>query len=166
MNIEIKEFNLKYINDALKIWNEIVKNGNAFPQIKEMTKAEAIKFFNSQSFTGLAFIKGELVGLYILHPNNIGRCSHIANASYAVKKAKRGYHIGEVLVRHSIKKASELDFKILQFNAVVISNIPAIKLYEKLGFEKLGIIPKGYLNKNNEYEDIISYIYEIKKDIT
>ncbi len=29
-------------------------------------------------------------GLYILHPNNIGRCSHIANASFAVSSTHQG----------------------------------------------------------------------------
>ncbi len=40
----------------------------------------------------------EIVGLYILHPNNVGRCGHICNASYAVRRDLRGEHIGEKLV--------------------------------------------------------------------
>lgn len=38
---------------------------------------------------------GKIYGLYILHPNNVGRCSHICNASYAVSSDARGRHIGE-----------------------------------------------------------------------
>ena len=48
------------------------------------------------------------IGLYILHPNNIGRCGHLSNASYAVKKGQRGLHIGEKLVRHSLQKGRGL----------------------------------------------------------
>ena len=49
------------------------------------------EFFRGQSFTGIAYDEdtGEIAGLYILHPNNIGRCGHICNASYAVRRDLR-----------------------------------------------------------------------------
>ena len=55
----------------------------------------------------------------------------------------------------------ELKFRILQFNAVVKSNVGAINLYEKLGFVKLGTIPEGFLNKDNTYEDIILFYHKL-----
>ena len=145
------------------IWNEVVDAGIAFPQIKTLSKIDGIQFFSEQSFTGIAenTASGEILGLYILHPNNIGRCGHIANASYAVRSSLRGQHIGEKLVKHSLEKGKELEFKIMQFNAVVRTNIHAIHLYERLGFEKLGIIPKGFLMKDGSYEDIIPFYREL-----
>lgn len=102
---------------------------------------------------------GRVVGLYILHPNNIGRCGHISNASYAVKEGERGKRVGETLVLHCIAKAKELGFRILQFNAVVSANTAALRLYEKLGFARLGVIPGGFLMKDGSYEDIVSHYY-------
>lgn len=113
----------------------------------------------SQSFTAVAESGGMILGLYILHPNNIGRCRHIANASYAVKSSVRRMKIGESLVKHSLKKGRQLGFKILQFNAVVCSNTAAMRLYEKLGFTELGIIPSGFYNKSGNYEDIKLYYH-------
>ena len=98
-----------------------------------------------------------MVGLYILHPNNVGRCGHICNASYAVRADQRGRHIGESLVRHSMTTAKELGFRILQFNAVVKSNKSALHLYEKLGFVQLGVIPGGFKKDNGTYEDIVPH---------
>jgi len=141
------------------IWNEVIEDGIAFPQTEPLTTAEAIRLFAEQSFTGVAEDQstGEVLGLYILHPNNVGRCGHISNASYAVKSEVRGMHIGEKLVLHSIKKGRELGFQILQFNAVVKTNQYAIRLYEKLGFVKLGLIPGGFLMKDGTLEDIILF---------
>ena len=162
MSVLIREFNPDDVRKAAEIWNEIVRAGNAFPQIDELDEKTGEEFFQSQSYTGIAADEnGEIVGLYILHPNNVGRCGHICNASYAVKSGLRGKHIGEALVRDCIKTAKRLGFGILQFNAVVRSNKPALALYEKLGFVKLGVIPKGFLMKDGTYEDIIPHYIEL-----
>ena len=104
MEIKIEKFASNDSEDAIKIWNEIVFSGNAFPQDKPLSMAEGEDFFKSQSFTGIAKNEKEIVGLYILHPNNVGRCGHIANASYAVSQKARGQGVGELLVKDSIKK--------------------------------------------------------------
>lgn len=158
MEVKIREYSPKDALSVVEIWNEIVRAGNAFPQIDLLDEETGDEFFRSQSYTGIAADEnGEIVGLYILHPNNVGRCGHLCNASYAVKSGLRGNHIGEALVRDCIATAKRLGFGILQFNAVVRSNKPALALYKKLGFVQLGVIPKGFLMKDGTYEDIIPH---------
>lgn len=156
----IRGFTKDDLPEMISIWNEIVEEGNAFPQEESLTLKTGLDFFNSQSHVRVAF-DGEILGLYILHPNNVGRCSHIANASYAVSSKARGKHIGQKLVLDSIKKAKELDFLILQFNAVVEDNLSARHLYEKLGFKQLGVIPKGFRLDNDEFVNICPYYIEL-----
>lgn len=161
MRINIRNYTTKDTNDAVNIWNSVVSEGSAFPQTELLTSESGEAFFLSQSYTGIACEEetGEIVGLYILHPNNVGRCGHICNASYAVASALRGQHIGEQLVRDCMKTAKDLGYRILQFNAVVKSNHAALHLYEKLGFQQLGVIPGGFLNKDGVYEDIIPHYH-------
>ncbi|MEI0559020.1 GNAT family N-acetyltransferase [Brachyspira intermedia] len=160
--MHIIKYDIKYIKEVLKIWNDIIEEGIYFPQIETLSnEEEAHKYFISQDYTGIAIDNDKVFGVYILHPNNIGRCGHISNASYAVSKESRGKGIGEALVRDSMEQGNKLGYKILQFNAVVISNINAHKLYEKIGFNKIGIVKKGYMNKNNEYEDIVLYYIDL-----
>lgn len=163
MNIRIKKYEKTDIKEATEIWNEVVEEGVAFPQTEQLTQESGHAFFEEQSYTGIAYDEetGKIMGLYILHPNNIGRCGHICNASYAVRADVRGCHIGELLVRHCLAKGKELGFRILQFNAVVRSNTYALRLYEKLGFVRLGTIPGGFLMKDGHYEDIILHYYEL-----
>lgn len=162
MSVSIREYRSEDVQKAVEIWNEVVRAGNAFPQLELLDEKTGDEFFRSQSYTGIAAEEsGEIVGLYILHPNNVGRCGHICNASYAVRSGLRGRHIGEALVRDCIKTAKRLGFGILQFNAVVRTNKPALALYEKLGFVKLGVIPKGFLMKDGTYEDIIPHYIEL-----
>ncbi len=161
MTVKIRKIIPQDIPGAIKVWNKVVEDGVAFPQTETLNEKTGKEFFSSQSFTGVAVDadSGEVAGLYILHPNNVGRCGHICNASYAVRSDLRGNHIGEQLVTHCMKTAKELGFGILQFNAVVKSNKPALHLYEKLGFVKLGVIPSGFRMKDGSYEDIIPHYH-------
>ncbi len=141
-----------------EIWNEVVRDGVAYPQLDELDEKSGAEFFAAQSYCGVAEEEaGKILGLYILHPNNVGRCGHIANASYAVSGGARGKHIGEALVQNSLVEAKALGFQIMQFNAVVASNVHARHLYERLGFQQLGVIPKGFLLKDGTYADICPY---------
>ena len=97
MNQVIEPYTTADRKEAVAIWNAVVEDGMAFPQEDVLTEETGEAFFQSQSFTGIAkdAATGEIVGLYILHPNNVGRCGHICNASYAVKKGQQGKGIGE-----------------------------------------------------------------------
>lgn len=159
--MNIRGFTKQDVPAMAEIWNEVVEAGLAFPQEETLTAEQAEQFFASQSFTAVAEDNGVIAGLYILHPNNVGRCGHIANASYAVRRELRGKQIGRELVGHSLRKCAELGFRILQFNAVVADNKPALALYESLGFRQLGVIPGGFRKKDGSYADIIPHYFDV-----
>lgn len=161
--MEIRKFEKQDIPALMQIWNEVVEAGQAFPQEENLTPDNAGDFFASQSFTGAAVENGEVVGLYILHPNNVGRCGHIANASYAVRSDMRGKQVGRQLVTHCLHKCKELGFRVMQFNAVVADNKPALALYKSLGFVQLGVIPGGFRKKDGSYADIIPHYFDVTK---
>ena len=112
MAIKVVAYDKKFVGEAIKIWNEVVREGIAFPQEDELDETTGDEFFKAQSFTGLAVDGEEILALYILHPNNVGRCGHISNASYAVRSDVRGRHIGEIIVKDCIERARELGFRI------------------------------------------------------
>jgi GNAT superfamily N-acetyltransferase len=84
---------------------------------------------------------GELVGAYYLKPNSPGRAAHIANAGYLVARDARRQGIGRALCEDSIARAPGLGFDAIQFNLVFADN-PARALYEELGWEAVGRIPR------------------------
>ena len=163
MEIEIRAYEEKELPAMIQIWNEIVETGIAFPQEEILTLQTGKQFFDSQTYTAIAVHSdtGKVCGLYILHPNNVGRCGHICNASYAVSSKRRGMHIGERLVLDCLVQGKKHGFGVLQFNAVVSTNIHARHLYERLGFVQLGTIPKGFRKKDGQYEDICPYYHEL-----
>ena len=164
MEITVREFRSEDTKDVIAIWNEVVNQGKAFPQLEDLGVEDGEAFFKEQSYTGIAVNENdEIVGLYILHPNNIGRCGHICNASYAVDADVRGLHIGEKLVSDCLVQAKAYDYLVLQFNAVVATNVHARHLYERLGFTQLGTIPGGFRMKDGHYEDICPYYFDLRR---
>ncbi len=157
MTIAVRAWRAEDLPAMQAIWNEVVAEGLAFPQEKELDPEGAAHLFGEQSHCGVAELDGRPVGLYILHPNNVGRCGHIANASYAVAAGWRGRGIGRQLVLDSLAVAGRMGFRILQFNAVVATNQPARALYESLGFTQLGEIPGGFRLPDGRYEAICPY---------
>ena len=161
MSILIRPYAAGDIPAMVTIWNQVVEDGVAFPQEDFLTEKTGLEFFAGQTYTAVAedTETGTVLGLYILHPNNVGRCGHICNASYAVERGARGLHIGEKLVSDCLVQGKEHGFRILQFNAVVASNVHARHLYERLGFVQLGEIPQGFRLKDGSYETICPYYH-------
>lgn len=159
----VRAYEKRDLKSMIRIWNEVVKEGVAFPQEELLNDITGAEFFASQTYTAVAEDENSrtIHGLYILHPNNVGRCGHICNASYAVSSESRGRHIGEKLVSDCLIQAKKHAFKILQFNAVVENNTHARHLYERLGFIRLGTIPNGFRMKDGHFENICPYYHEL-----
>ncbi len=154
MNIEMRAYQNKNLVEMRRIWNAIIADANAFPESEPYDESSFRAMVEEQSAVRCLFVDDELVGLYILHPNRSGRLSHIANASYAIDKIHRGKGLGTPLVKDSLAIARKLGFIGFQFNAVVCDNIAAIYLYERLGFDKVGVVPKGYRKGDGSFSDM------------
>lgn len=159
--MEIRSYRETDIPSMVHVWNEVVEEGVAFPQLDFLDEESGRAFFAAQAYCAVAEDNGAVIGLYILHPNNVGRCGHIANASYAIDSACRGKHIGEKLVIDCLEQARSHGFKLMQFNAVVESNVHARHLYERLGFVQVGMIPNGFLMKDGTYQNIFLYYHAL-----
>ena len=160
--MNIRQYEPADLPGMIKTWNEVVDAGDAFPQEEPLTPETGAAFFAAQTYVGVAADDdGTILGLYILHPNNVGRCGHIANASYAVRSYCRGRHLGEKLVLDCLTQAKAHGFGILQFNAVVEGNVHARHLYERLGFKQLGTIPRGFRMKDGSFANICPYYREL-----
>ena len=83
--VSIRKYCEKDLPEMIKIWNEVVEEGIAFPQEELLTEKSGAQFFAGQTYCAVAqgCDDNKIYGLYILHPNNVGRCGHICNASYA-----------------------------------------------------------------------------------
>ena len=77
--IIVRKYEEKDLPAMIRIWNEVVEDGVAFPQEECLDEKTGAEFFAAQTYTAVAENRenGQVLGLYILHPNNVGRCGHI-----------------------------------------------------------------------------------------
>ena len=159
---EIRDIQEKDLPGAVEIFNEVIDEGVAFPWEEDLTLDTGREFFFSQDACRVAVADdGSILAVAIVHPNAVGRSGHIANGSYAVSSKCRGQHIGDKLVRDSLEVAKSLGYRIMQFNAVVVSNVHAQHLYERIGFTKVGCVEGGFRNISGEFEDMYIYTYKL-----
>jgi ribosomal protein S18 acetylase RimI-like enzyme len=86
----------------------------------------------------------EVVGTAKMGPNRPGPGSHVATASFMTASTARRQGVGRALCRFAIDWATRQGYSAMQFNAVVESNVGAVRLYEELGFTVIGTVPEAY----------------------
>lgn len=161
MKIEYCSYRKDDLSRLKEIWDEVVIEGNAFPQDEVYTTEKFETMLLEQSGVTCILAGGEIAGFYILHPNGVGRLSHTANASYAIDRRFRGMKLGYRLVQKSLDEAKELGFRGMQYNAVVADNKAAMHIYQQLGFAIIGTVPGGFRLKNGSYTDMRVMYYQI-----
>jgi ribosomal protein S18 acetylase RimI-like enzyme len=87
---------------------------------------------------------GTVVGTYVLKPNQVDLGSHIGNAGFMVSPDFQGKGIGSAMCEHCLTTAQQLGFKAMQFNCVVSTNVTAIAVWKKFGFQIIGTIPEAF----------------------
>ena len=87
---------------------------------------------------------GEIVGCYIVKPNQPTLGAHVANAGYIVAEQARGRGVASAMCRHSQDEARARGFVAMQYNLVVATNAPAVHLWQKEGFQIVGRLPKAF----------------------
>lgn len=87
---------------------------------------------------------GAVLGAYYLKTNHPGGGAHVCNCGYIVDEAARGQGLAAAMCRHSQAEALRLGYKAMQFNLVVETNEGAIRLWDRLGFETVGRLPRAF----------------------
>jgi RimJ/RimL family protein N-acetyltransferase len=87
---------------------------------------------------------GQVLGSYFIKANQPGNGSHVCNCGYVVSENARGKGIASLMCGHSQSTALDLGFLAMQFNFVVSTNRGAVRLWQKLGYDIVGTLPRAF----------------------
>ncbi len=112
-------------------------------------------WLSSPRLTFVAEEEGEILGSYYIKTNQAGPGSHVCNCGYMVAAQARGRGLATRLCEHSQQIAIELGYRAMQFNFVATSNKSAVRLWDKLGFESVGRLPKAFQLPDGHFVDAL-----------
>jgi L-amino acid N-acyltransferase YncA len=136
------------------IFHAVVATGDTYALDPAISREQALAYWLQPSHRCYVAEHGrDIVGTYILKANQPSLGSHVANAAFMVSSHVRGLGIGRKLGEHSLIEARRLGFRAMQFNFVVSTNEPAIRLWQHLGFEIVGTLPAAFRHPNKGYVD-------------
>lgn len=151
MSLQFRSYRLEDFPLMRQIWNQILDDGMVFPGVEELSPEAFANDMEANTLVTVLLKDQVLAGYYAVKPNNIGRCSHTANASDCMNPDFRGQGLFQVLVEESLKEAKAAGFHGMQFNAVVANNYAALRTYTHCGFTIVGTIPQGFQIKDGTY---------------
>ncbi|WP_294964329.1 GNAT family N-acetyltransferase [Sulfurimonas sp.] len=151
-------------NDFKLIWpifHEIVSQGETYAYEIDTSKEKAFNIWMTQPFkTFVCEEENKIIATYYIKTNQAGPGSHVCNCGYMVAKDARGKGLASTMCQHSQKIAKDIGYKAMQFNFVASTNVGAIRLWTKLGFDTVGRLPKAFNHAKLGYVDaLIMYKY-------
>jgi ribosomal protein S18 acetylase RimI-like enzyme len=153
--VEIREITAADRDAIWDIFREVVAARDTYAFDPGMSRHDALGYwFQADTRTYIAESSGRIVGTYILRPNQSGGGSHVANAAFMVAPDARSQGIGRAMAEHCLSEARRIGFHAMQFNFVVSTNDPAVRLWQKLGFKIVGTLPGAFHHPEKGYVDV------------
>ena len=161
-------------DEAQVILNSMAKIAVSSPYIlstpesfRAITLDSQIKWLEAAEKSDVAII----IGAYDLHGRIVGFCNgrsftdvkrkHRAALGVSVHPEVRGLGLGKKLMEVLIQNMKSFSgIKIIELD-VMTANIPAIKMYESLGFKRGGIFPKAFILPGEEVVDNLTMYMEV-----
>jgi len=149
--------------DAIwRIFHAVVHASDTYTLEPDMPRDAALAYWlQPPHHCFVAERDGEVVGTYIVRPNQHGNGAHVANAAFMVAPHARGLGVGRAMGEHALAEAQRLGFRAMQFNFVVSTNEPALCLWRDLGFRIVGTLPGAFRHPAQGYVDAYVMFREI-----
>ena len=146
-------------DDRETVWSiisPIIAEGEAYALPRGWSRAEALAYwFAPENEVFVAEAEGAILGAFYLKPNKLGGGAHVANAGYATAVGARGRGVARAMGEHSLAHARARGFRAMQFNFVISSNDPAVRLWTSLGFETLCRVPDAFAHPKLGFVDAL-----------
>ncbi|KAK4112473.1 histone acetyltransferase-like protein [Canariomyces notabilis] len=165
---QVPESLLRYLSDQ---FSKEIEGGDTYPMLEPMPYDKFASYW-FQNFAGimlLGHLEGaadvfegkdwskECLGTFYIKPNYPGRSSHICNAGFIVTDASRNRGVGRLMGETYLEWAPKLGYKYSVFNLVYETNVASCKIWDALGFKRIGRV-KGAGNLKSYPDRLVDAI--------
>jgi ribosomal protein S18 acetylase RimI-like enzyme len=108
----------------------------------------------------LAWDRGELVGLCSTRRREPSDLHHTGVLGIVIRDGYRGVGVGETLISEVLKECRRMGIWLVELEVLAI-NARAKRLYEKVGFKQVGVVPNKVL-RDGKHIDIIAMYADLR----
>ncbi|KAI2635906.1 hypothetical protein GGS26DRAFT_604897 [Hypomontagnella submonticulosa] len=159
---------LAYLSDQFA---KEIEGGDTYPMIEPMP-LEKFSAYWFQNFGGIMLLgqiesaadvvegkdwSRECLGSFYIKPNYPGRSSHVCNGGFLVTDASRNRGVGRLMGESYLDWAPKLGYTYSVFNLVYETNVASCKIWDALGFKRIGRV-KGCGNLKSYPDRLIDAI--------
>jgi RimJ/RimL family protein N-acetyltransferase len=142
------------------LYRIIVEEGTSYPHDRFPDQDDFMDYWFRGKSTVVAYVPdrtraASMAGAFYLKPNWPGRARQVANAGFIVAPDWRNKGLGWLLGSTMLAYAKQLGYRGVIFNLVFSENVVAHRLWEKLGFKELGVIPGAVRKNDGRYQDAV-----------
>jgi ribosomal protein S18 acetylase RimI-like enzyme len=131
--------------DILQIIMPVIRSGETYALPRDWTEAEALAYWWSPDHAVFVADDGGAVrGTCYIRPNQRGGGSHVANAAFMTGASAAGRGVASAMCAHALGYAAAAGYAAMQFNFVVATNVRAVALWQRFGFEIVGRLPGAF----------------------
>ncbi|KAK1831043.1 hypothetical protein QBC39DRAFT_391595 [Podospora conica] len=146
---DVPESLLQYLNEQ---FNKEIDSGDTYPMMNPLPLNKFARYW-FQNFAGIMLLghiesardvvegkdwSKECLGTFYIKPNYPGRSSHICNAGFIVTDASRNRGVGRLMGETYLEWAPKLGYTYSVFNLVYETNVASCKIWDGLGFKRIG----------------------------
>ena len=145
--------------DADSLWpilRDVIRPGDTYAIDPRISREDLLAYWcDAPAACYVAKLGDEVLGTYYIKTNQQGGGQHVCNCGYITAPAARGRGIARAMCEHSQAAARSLGYEAMQFNFVVASNVGAIALWTKLGFDTVGRLPRAFRHPDQGLVDAL-----------
>ncbi|TLU67498.1 GNAT family N-acetyltransferase [Thalassotalea litorea] len=154
--MRVREATVKDFDELWPFMREIIAQGDTYAYPRDMDRECAFNvWFEQPVKTFVVEQNDKVLATYYIKTNQAGPGDHVCNCGYMVASSARGKGIATQMCEHSQKIALTLGYKAMQFNFVASSNSGAVRLWQRLGFDICGRLPKAFKHPDRGYVDAL-----------
>lgn len=154
--MHIRPYQPQDAGPVLQILMPVFRAGDTYAVDADLSEAETLAYWTGpEKAVFVAEEAGEILGTYYRVRNQKGGGSHVCNCGYVTGAAARGKGVAREMLAYSLREAKEAGFRAMQFNFVVASNLRAIDIWQRAGFEIVGRLPGAFAHPQEGFVDAL-----------
>jgi RimJ/RimL family protein N-acetyltransferase len=156
-DIKIRHATKEDVITLKQMFNKVVKEKRFLPTLHEIDVEDVEDGWfdlRHQNFIIVAEIQGKIIGQVQLERLEDDASMHVCELGIIVDPDHRGKGVGRKLLKRAIETAKHVGFEKICLS-VFHTNLIAIALYKKFGFQEIGRRNKQFLIENKYIDEIL-----------